>query len=186
MVVKFIIKKGKELTDEELNVLNEWRVKEFHSKNLIKPVIGDDNWEKIYFLLLDKNNKALAFCRIHEVNIEFMDKEYRILGLATLISTIRGKGYGKRLASEMIKYVQDSGKTGIGFCNKILTDYYRGIGFGIIEEGAQRFVYKNEKGKLLTNPWRGGDVIFIAGDDGLIKEILNRPGEKVITDRLHW
>ena len=44
MAIKFLIKKGKELSTDELSVLNEWRVKEFHSKKLIKPVTGDDNW----------------------------------------------------------------------------------------------------------------------------------------------
>lgn len=186
MDTKIIIKRGKDLTDNELSVINYWRKKEFNSKSVIQPQPGDDNWNKKYFILLNDKKKIVAFARLHDVNLEFLGKEYNIIGLATLISTERGLGHGKQLTLEMKKHIEGLGKTGIGFCNKKLTKFYRKCGFGIIADGTLRFLYKDDEGKLIKDPWGGGDVIYLKSNDGLIKEILTHPNEKVISYRQHW
>ena len=186
MITKLNIKEGKYLTDQELEIINIWIKKEFNSKSIIHPIKGDDNWNKKYFLLKNKNNKIVAFARLHEVNIEFLGVNYSILGLATFISTERGKGFGKKLTLEMKKYVQKLNKTSIGFCNKKLTDFYSKCGFGIIPDGTLRFLYKDGEDKLIKDPWGGGDVFYIESKDCLIKEIINQPDDKVISYRQHW
>jgi len=183
---KLIVKEGKNLSDQELEIINNWRKKEFNSKSIIQPLKGGDDWKKKYFILIDENNKIVAFARLHDVNLEFLGKGYNILGLATLISIDRGKGHGKKLTLEMKKYIQKINKTGIGFCNKTLTEFYRKCGFGIIPDGTLRFRYKNDEDKLIKDPWGGGDVIYLESKDGLIKEILTHPNEKVISYRQHW
>jgi len=185
MDIKLLIKDGKELTKDELDVINLWREKEFNSKSVIEPKLNDDNWNKKYFLLFEGINKLVAFARLHEVKLEFLGEEYSILGLATLISTERRKGYGKRLVLEMKRYIELSGKAGIGFCNKKLTEFYKDCGFGIIVDGTSRFLYKDNN-NLVKDPWGGGDVIYVEGKDGLITKILENPGVDVISHRKHW
>src|SRR3989344_2826828 len=167
MSTKFVIKEGKNLTNDELVVINSWRKKEFNSKSVIKPEPGNDDWNKKYFILLNENDKIVAFARLHDVNLELKGKKYNILGLASLVSTERGRGYGKKLTLEMKKFIEGSGKNGIGFCNKKLTDFYRKCGFGIITDGTSRFIYKDDNGQLIKDPWGGGDVIYIRGKDDL-------------------
>jgi predicted GNAT family N-acyltransferase len=186
MITKLIIKEGRNLTPRELKVINEWRMKEFNSKSFIKPKQGNEDWNKRYFLLLNENGEIVAFARLHEVNLEFLGKEYAIFGLATLISIERGKGYGEKLTLEMKKFIEKSGKTGVGFCDKKLTDFYRKCGFGNIKDGVSRFLYKNEEGNLLKDTWGGGDVIYLEGEDKLIELIINNPKEIVISYRQHW
>ena len=61
MSTKFVIKEGKNLTNDELVVINSWRKKEFNSKSVIKPEPGNDDWNKKYFILLNENDK-IANC----------------------------------------------------------------------------------------------------------------------------
>ena len=60
----------------------------------------------------------------------------------------------------MKKYIEDTGTTGIGFCNKKLTDYYRKIGFGIIEDGTERTLYKDNDGNTHHDKW-GGEMQYL-------------------------
>ncbi|GEM_PF-6946882 len=45
------IKPGKELTQPELKIINDARVKHFNSKSVIKPLPENEDWEKLYFML---------------------------------------------------------------------------------------------------------------------------------------
>ena len=184
--VKIIIKKGKELTKDELQLINNARKREFNSKSKINPQPENEHWEKKYFLLKDKNNSLLAFARLHNVDVEFMKKRYPALGLATLIAIEKGKGFGKKLVTYIRKYIENSKITGIGFCNKKLTNYYRKTGFGIIENATLRTLYKDPKGNLHHDKWGGGDVIYVQGKDELIKEITSNPNENIFIFRPHW
>ena len=184
--MKIEIKKGKKLTISEIDLINLWRKKEFGSKSLIAPRPGSDDWNKIYFLLKDTNSNILAFGRIHDVNIEFLGKGYSVFGIATLIATVKGKGYGSRLLKAQLAYAKKHGKTAIGFCNKKLSDFYRKRGLTILENGAGRFLYKDENDHLHEDPWGGGDVIYIEAEDELMGLIIANPIEKVISYRQHW
>lgn len=186
MNTKMVIKEGRELTKNELELINLWRKKEFNSKSVIEPKEGDDNWNKKYFLLLNGDSVLVAFARLHEIELEFMGERYHILGISTLIAVEKGKGYGKELVLKMMDYIRGVGKTGIGFCNKKLTEYYRKCGFGTIVDGTLRFLYKDEKGELFNDPWGGGDVIYVEGEDGLMKKVLDNPEIEVTSYRKHW
>ena len=63
MNTKLIIKRGKDLSDKELQTINYWRKKEFNSKSIINPQPGDDNWDKKYLILLSNEDKIVAFAR---------------------------------------------------------------------------------------------------------------------------
>lgn len=65
-------------------------------------------------------------------------------------------------------------------------NFYRISGFKIISNGVQRFLYKNNEGRLIGDPWGGVDVIYIEGSDGLIKKSIRHPLENAISYREHW
>jgi predicted GNAT family N-acyltransferase len=183
---KVEIKEGRELTENELRLINDARKREFNSQSLVDPKPDNEHWTKMFFLLKNEDNSLLAFARLHDTEIEFMKERYRVLGLATLVAIEKGQGYGKQLVTYMKKYIEDSAITGVGFCNKKLTDYYRNIGFGVIEDGTNKTLYKDTKGNLHNDNWGGGDIIYIEGKDNLIKEILSNPNENIFIFRPHW
>lgn len=153
---------------------------------MIDPKPGNDNWNKIYILLKDRNKNILAFGRIHDVYLEFMGKGYNIFGIATLVAVVKGRGYGRKVLEAQFTYAKNKGKTAIGFCNNKLTTYYQKNGLGIIVNGTKKFLYKDDNGKLLQDKWGGGDVIYCDGGDKLIEKIISKTNEKVIMYRQHW
>ena len=183
---KFQIKPGKDLTKLEVDLINKARSLEFNSKSLINPKPDNEDWEKKYFLLKDQNNKTLAFAMLLETEVEFKGKRYSLLGLANLIAINKGKGYGKILIYKMKNYIKKSGLTCIGFCNKKITGFYQKCGFGVIIDGCSKTLYKDTKGNFHSDRFGGGDLIYIEGEDSLIKQILDNPKEKLIIFRPHW
>ena len=185
MAVKLEIKKGKDLTSHELDIINDARKKEFNSTSMLAPVQGNEDWNKLYFLLRD-DNTLLAFARLHEVTIEFDAKQYEVLGFATLISLCKGEGYGAKLVQEIKKYVEASGKTSIGFFNNTIREFYKKAGVGIIIDGTSKTLYKDHEGVLHKDTWGGGDILYIEGKDRLIENILSKPDEPIYIFRPHW
>ncbi|MFA5776132.1 MAG: hypothetical protein WC988_01075 [Patescibacteria group bacterium] len=179
------IKKGKELSNIELTLINNARVAHFNSKNTIRPSPENEDWEKLYFLKYTESGELGVFARYHNVLIEFNGKNYEVLGSATLIALIPGKGYGAEVKKEMIRYTMEQGKTSIGFCNPKLSKYYKSLGCGIIIDGARRF-YQREQDGNLKQFLIGNDVLYIEGKDQLIQEILKSPDLPVICGRYHW
>jgi hypothetical protein len=179
------IKHGRELTDKELEIINKARFEKFGSKNVIHPMPDNEDWEKLYFIKYTDSGDVGAFARYHNVSVEFNGKTYEILGSATLIALIPGKGYGAEVKKEMIKFAQEQGKTSIGFCNPKLSDYYASLGCGIIKDGAKRF-YQKEKDGNLKQFMLGNDVLYIEGKDNLISEMLKYPDLPVVCSRYHW
>jgi hypothetical protein len=178
------IKKGKELTSTELELMNKARVVHFNSKNAIQPLPDNEDWEKLYFLKYTDSGELGAFARYHNVLITFNGINYEVLGSATLIALIPSKSYGADVKKEMIKYAKEKDKTSIGFCNPKLSGYYKSLGCGIIIDGAQRFYQKQTDGNL--KQFQDGDVLYINGADNLITEILQNPTLPVICNRYHW
>jgi len=181
-----VIRLGKDLSNNELNIINDYRKKEFNSQSLINPQPDNEHWKKKFFLLKDKKGFLLAFARLHETEVEFKDKRFPVLGIATLVAVKKGYGFGKHLMIYMKKYIQDTGITGLGYCNKKLTEYYRRIGFGIIEDGTLKTLYRDSEGKHHHDNWGGGDAIYVEGKDNLIKEILANQSENIFIFRPHW
>lgn len=179
------IVRGKELKPNEISIINEARKKEFNSTSIINPQPDNEDWEKIYFLLKDEFGNLLAFARFHDVKIEFMKETYEILGSATLVSLIKERGYGSKLKRAMIECARAQNKTSIGFCNPKLSEFYRKLECGIIQDGSQRFLYKSQNNDLLPFT-RGGDLLYIEGNDKLISKILSNPNEKIISNRDSW
>ena len=186
MYKKFQIKQGKDITKLEVDLINKARSLEFNSTSLINPKPVNEDWEKKYFLLKDQNAKTLAFAMLLEIEVEFKRVRHSILGLSNLIAINKGKGYGKILIFKMKKYIKKSGLTCIGFCNKKITGFYKKCGFGVIVDGCSKTLYKDIKGNFQSDRFGGGDLIYIKGGDGLVRQILDNPKENLIIFRPHW
>jgi predicted GNAT family N-acyltransferase len=100
---------GKNLSVEDLQLINKHRHKEFQSKTVIAPSPNNDDWEKPYFLV-KQNEQLTAFGRLHNIRVSFAGNEYQILGIATIVAIEKGHGHGRQLMNGMKEFVQETKK----------------------------------------------------------------------------
>jgi hypothetical protein len=62
---------GKDLSQEELDIINYNRKIEFNSSSDIHPLPGSDDWEKPYVLVRNEEVKLVSFGRMHYLRITF-------------------------------------------------------------------------------------------------------------------
>lgn len=177
------IKEGKDLSDEEVQLINKFRKSELGSESIISVAPNNENWTKKFFLVRE-DNIIVAFGRLHEVDVEFIDKKYSVFGIAGIVALKKGMGYGRELIKAMISYAQKDGKDILGFCEPKVSGFYEKCGLSIIK-GNDRFLYKDLDGKLHKKD-EGGDSMYLRGSDNLITEILENPSEPIIILRPHW
>jgi len=187
--MKVIIKKGKNLSNDYIKKWNETRLKEFDEDRPLN-LKNRKNFEKdIFFTLYDKNKNILSCGRLKQIKINFLSNHYNILGGADLVSTIRGKGYGKITKKAQIKYAKERKKTMIGFCTRKNTPFYEKCGLEIKKDLVKRFVYPSSSGykpKQEEEKYKNRDVTYLNGKDEFMKKVLANPKEKVIIPIPHW
>jgi len=174
---------GKDLSSEDLQIINASRKQEFNSQTPIAPIPDDENWNKPYFLVRD-GNELVAFGRLHEVDVQFQNEQHSVLGIATIVALKKGEGYGKKLMQKMKEYIENTGKTAIGFCSSSMSGFYEKSGYGILKDSVKRFVYQDDSGRLPSA--MGEDVIYIEGADGLIAKMTVSSNDKIIARRAPW
>jgi hypothetical protein len=181
-VVSMIL--GKDISKDDLYVINKWRIAEFNSETFISPLPDNSDWEKPYFFV--KNNDILmSFGRLHTIYVHFHRSElYSILGISTVISIEKGKGYEKMIMTKMREYIKERNMTAIGFCNPSNSIFYEKCKYSIIKNGVRRFTFLNEDEKEL--PSKPGDIIYFEGREGLIEEMKKYANEKVTSYRSQW
>jgi hypothetical protein len=172
---------GKELSREDLIKINEHRKIEFHSDTNINPNPDNDDWEKPYFLVRNGSGKLVSFGRLHYLKVMFRGKLYPILGIASILSIEKRKGFGKIVIEEMEKFIRKRKMTAIGFCDNEDVAFYEKCGLGILKNSIDRFIFS--KGSKSEKP---GDVIYFKGSDKLIERALKYSDEKIITFRPEW
>lgn len=180
MTIKIEIKKVKNLTKSEMELMNKARVREF-GKNQVK------NWKKDYPLSTDvffvKDNKQIvSFGLLRQIKINYLGKNYNILGICSIISIKKGKGYGKVLMKSMVDYLKKKGKTGLGFTLK--TEFFKKAGLITKENFIKRFRYKNPV-TLKVEIDNEGDGIYYEGKDNFIHRVLVTKSI-VYIDIPHW
>lgn len=169
---------GRGLSKTDLDVINQSRIREFGSETLINPQPDNEDWKRLHFLVKSKG-KLLSYGRLIEVEVTFMGRSFKILGIGSIASIIKRKGYGKLLVLAIKEHIKKTKKTGLGFCNKDTTEFYRQCGLGIMADGKKRF----EPG---STRFPEGDAVYIPGDDQLIEKILQQPGEVAHLSRPQW
>lgn len=162
------IKRGKELLDSYINLMNRQRIKEYgeNTKNFKK-----DELNSIFFFLKDGKG-IVSFGMLKPITIIYLGKKYNILGIGNIISIKKRKGYGRILINSMINYLKKKGKTGLGFTKK--TKIFEKMGLKSKKNLTLRFRYRyataeEEKRELEE----GGDGIYYNGKDNFIKKVLS-------------
>ncbi len=168
MKITIETKKCKELYKSEMDLMNKWRRRDFgpqESKNYKKDYPLDTN----FFFVRDEKEIA-AFGALQPIAINYLGKNYKILGICNIISLQKGKGYGKKLIAAMIHSLKKAGKTGLGFTTK--TDFFKKAGLNTKKDFIRRFIYRNPitKEEIID---REGDGIYYEGKDGFIKKVLS-------------
>ncbi len=178
LVVELI--KNKSLKNVEKEFINNSRVADWgeeNRKDFEKDFEPDTEWFFVKY-----NNKTLSFGCLRPITITYLGKKYEIMGICSILSLEKGKGYGRTLIEEMIKYLKKKGNTGLGFTVK--TEFFKKAGLKAEKDFIQRFVYKNLKTgeEIIDNE---GDGIYYNGKDNFIKKVLSNKS-KVYIDIPHW
>jgi len=181
MAIEIEMKSNKEVSKFENDLMNRSKSKEY-SRRYKRKDFRKDYPKSVFFFVKDKG-KIVAFGAFRKLVLEFRGKDYNILGICNILSIERGKGYGKILIAAMIEYMKKTNKTGLGFCAKKRTVFYKKAGLSVKKEFIRRVVYKNPKGKL--EPETDADGVYYEGKDKLITRMLS--GKSIAyTDLKDW
>jgi hypothetical protein len=173
---RFKIIQGKDLTDEMIGLLNNLWIKIY--KEDYKKLQEKDEFENdTFFILYDDLGSIVSIGRLRSIHIEFLGKNYPILGIADIGSVKQGQGYGKKIMLKIRDFLEENNAIGIGFCEADTSEFYKKSGFIIYPGLTARFWYVDKWSGKLKN--YKSDVLFW-GDDELIKQIQSHPEEKVI------
>lgn len=174
-----ITKLGKELTEDELAIINVARKEVFGSEDLIDPAPGSLNWEAVFFILRDDANKIVAFVKLHLIKVVFQGITYPVFCISTLVSLVQGKGYGCQMLDEIKTYLAKQEKTALLFCETKLLPFYQKCGIEILPKEKNQFYYIVKNGKPVGPNIVPGEVIFVRGKDGLMERVLGSGDKRV-------
>lgn len=168
--LKVEVKKWKQVPKSYIKLMVNQRVKEFgkNTKNF-----EEDEKRSIFFFIKDKG-KIVSFGMLEPIKINYLKKHYNILGISTIISVVRKKGYGTILMKEMIKYLKKKGKTGLGFTGNKTISFYEKAGLKTKKLFGKRFAVRNPKTGEIRFEKKGdeGDGLYYEGKDKLISKML--------------
>jgi predicted N-acetyltransferase YhbS len=169
------IKKGSDLSKNELDIIAKANVKNFTVKckdydeeiRLLK----EEEGESIFFFVKD-GSRVVSLGLLKPIKIKYLGKNYNFLGIGNIISIEKGKGYGTILMKEILRYLKEKNITGIGFSRSEIIDFYRKAGFMTSWGLKRRFFYDygdKEKNKSIVKKRYG---IYFDGRDKLVSKLL--------------
>lgn len=142
---------GRALSGSTLEIINTYRVREFHSRTTLNkndPEVSTS----LFFLLYSKfNHRLLAFGKLRRIPIVVQGKKEKIICISTVIAIQKGKGLGRLLMSSVKKYLLKTNKPALGFCETELLPFYKKCGFTLIEPKLNNFVYMNKRHQVIPN-----------------------------------
>lgn len=162
--------KGDQLTHEIIEMMNQQRFHEYgeNTKDFRK-----NELESIFFFL-NANHDIKAFGMLKPVTITYRDESFRILGIGNIIAREKGRGWGKKLMTEIKGYLKQVSKIGLGFCDKPVVGFYETCGYDIVEQLSTRFRYQYAKEtngrETLKNP---RDILCYDADQTLIRTLCS-------------
>ena len=171
--MKIEIKKGKNLSKRERYLFAKESIKEFDDNK--KPLEKEleelkDDMQSIFFFV-KKKEKVVSFGLLKPVKINYLGKNYNILGIGNIISIKKKKGYGTILMREMMNYFIKRKKTALGFTGSRTAPFYRKVGLRAEPKLKNRFFYDygNTKTNKEESKWWG---IYYEGKDKFISKVL--------------
>ena len=177
--------RGKNLSNGKAKEIDKIFQKEFPGNEPVNPKRPKLFSNDIFFIVEDSKNKILSVGRLKPIKIKFLGITYKIQRIADVVSVMKRKGYGKIVMTAMRKYLDKTNQTGIGFCRRTNSIFYKKCGFIIAKKLAKRFLYKNPKGQLIKNKG-DDDVIYFDEKNNFVEKVLYYPKEKVIIPGKHW
>lgn len=184
--MKLEIKKGKDLSKKELDFIVKINIDTFNCcKDYEKELklLKNEEMQSTFFFI-KKNNKIVSLGLLRPVKIKYLGKKYNLLGISNMISIVKKKGYGKILVQEMKDFLSKRGKTGLGFCSKKNTTFYKKS--GVIVEGKLKNRFFYDYGNSKENKEAMSDfVIYWEGKDKFVTKVL-RTKSLVKIPCEHW
>lgn len=178
---QILLKTGSELNYNELSQIKEAIFREFK----VAFNLNDHSKDKLFFFLKSED-MILAMGALWKVKpVIFDGKNFVLYGVLNVVANIKGKGYGKKVVTEMRNYLTKDDLTGFGFCMPKICGFYEKCGFSIDTVSTQRFVYKKGTERI-TN--QDGQIIFYQdSSDEFMKKVLSKPENEVsIPTRNLW
>ena len=167
--IKVEIKKEKNLSKDFIKFWNKTMFNTFMSKPM-------KNFEKDLFFVVKDNNQIVALATLVPVKIEYLSKNYDILGIGDVTSLIRKRGYGKILVESIKRYTQKNKKTALGFTHNTRIAFYEKCGIKIKKRMTKKFFYigKNKEAKKYARFYSRCNpvVIYLEGKDNFMKTLL--------------
>jgi predicted N-acetyltransferase YhbS len=185
-MIKVSIKKGEDLSKEEKYTFAKESVKEFDDNK--KPVEKEleelkDEMKSIFFFAKE-SGKIKSFGLLKPVKVKYLGKVYNILGIGSIISTEKKKGYGRILMNAILDYLKKKNKTGLGFNDKEVHKFYEKVGFESKKGLGKRFFYdygNSKKNKEEQSEY----VVYFEGKDKFMTKVLKT--KSVVTiPCMHW
>lgn len=168
------IKTSKQLTDYEIKkIIALWEHEAWYN---LEPTDFKLLFEKSEFhLLLDTDGEILSVLRLNfDFNLKISEHLYSFTEMGGLVSSKKGKGYGRRLIELSLDNITGRNLQTIGFCSSDLRPFYKKCAIDIQFDGAKNIKEKN------NNEW------FVSEDDDLLiihlseekKNLLNQLGSE--------
>jgi len=165
-MVKIIRKSINKLTPYEKRLMNKTRGRDGR-----KDFNKDYPKGTIFFFVID-DGKIKSFGGLEPVTLNYLGKNYKILGICNIFSVERGKGYGTILIKEIIKHLKKTGKTGLGFTGRKTAKFYEKAGLKSKKDFSLRLEMENPKTKeRIPDPDGGCPGIYLEGKDKLISKM---------------
>ncbi len=178
--LKLEVIKNKNLTNHQKGIINKARIKEWGVKE--KKNFSKDYEPETLWFFVKKKNKVVSLGGLRPIKIRYLGKDYNIMGICSIISLEKGKGYGKILISFMIDYAKRTGKTLLGFTTE--TGFFKKAGLETKKGLTKRFVYLNPKTKEKVYDDEGNGIYY-NGKDNFIKKVLSTKSP-IYINVLHW
>ncbi len=159
---------GKELKQEDLDLINEYRKIRLGRSSIWDHQNNNYFHDRLFFLVRD-DNKLVSFGTLRPIKVYIDDNEIDIMGIQAVISIIQGKGYGKILMQEMVKYADQNQLTLVGFCEHKNAEFYTKSGLEVFENKNLNFIFVKENGEEYTEE---GGVIYYSAENSDIKDAL--------------
>lgn len=172
---------GKDLKQKDLDLINIYRKIRLDRTSTWDHQINNYFHDRLFFLVKDNNN-LVSFGTLRPIKIYLGEQELDIMGIQAVISIFQGKGYGKMLMQEMIKYANNKNLILVGFCEHKNAGFYIKSGLEVFENKNINFIYVMDDGVEYTEE---GDVIYYSASGSEIKEALDY-NKKIKHFVPHW
>lgn len=175
-VNNMIIKRWEELTQDELDQMNESHAREWN----ISAMNPEHHRENIFFLLKDDENNILSQGQLVPIRgVIFNGETFDIFGIGGIIANKKGEGYGRQIMNAIKDYLLTHDTSGVGFTG--FSGFYEKCGFGVNEEAIKRFVFMKDGEKIVNT--ESDRVCYLDGSDHFMEKVINNPQELVYLPR---